>query len=113
MRGIHLEVADHVVAGDPPTEAARDRQARKAGQLPWGVQAQAVVVAAPGVADVGCSIDDEGANTVLLQASCDGQAARAGSDDDDVRVTRGGLVHHEVEVTDELPGPCAQRRAGD
>jgi citrate lyase gamma subunit len=53
-----------------------------------GVQAQALVVAAPGVADVGCSIDDEGANTVLLQASCDGQAARAGSDDDDVRVTR-------------------------
>lgn len=50
--GVLLQVAHHVVAGDPPPEGARHREAGQAGQPPGRVQVQPVVVAPPGRPDL-------------------------------------------------------------
>lgn len=104
--GIRLEVSHDVVAGHPAAVATRDRQAGKPGERPRRVEVQPVVVVAPGVPDVRCPVDDDGAQTVVGQGRRDGQPSGAGTDDDDIGEGGDEAASDMVpEVAGESTGP--------
>ncbi len=88
--GVLLQVPDHVVPGHPPPEPARHRQPGQGGLPPGGVQAQAVVVAPPGVADVAGALQDDGPYASRAQSVGGGESAGAAADDVDGAVVLRG-----------------------
>lgn len=82
--GVPLEIVDDVLTTDPQPVAARDVQARQAGQPRRRMEVEAVVVVAPGDADYVGPLEDDDRSPLPLAGGGRRQAAGAGSDDDDV-----------------------------
>ena len=86
--GVAPQVLGHVVLGDPPPEAARDRQAGQGGLDARRVQVQPLVPPPPGVTDALAAVDHQRLHAPPPETGGHCQSRRSRAHDQHVRIHR-------------------------
>ena len=111
--GVGLEVVGHVVLAGERPRLGRERHARQAVVLGGGVEAEAVPLLPPPVADALVAVQDDAVAALLLQVVRRRQAGLPGADDDGLDVVHDSSWRRFVIGGATLGrGGAGSRRAG-